>query len=170
MDFDAAAAIIAGLIGGAIMVVPLYMGIVMMPSQMKMNLFLLLGTMMLTSKPMAYATGGTTSPNKPLAYAAGAMVHAAMSIGFALIHVAVFVAFDLETELAAWGVLFGAIHWVIVGMGLGMMRFMHPLIRSGEMDDPGAFALKFPAMTAIGFFMLHIVFGVLVAVFYELLA
>ena len=170
MDFDAVAAIIAGLIAGAIMVVPLYMGIAMMPSQMKMNLFLLLGTMMLTSKPMAYATGGTTSPNKPMAYAAGAMVHAAMSIGFALIHVAVFVAFDLETELAAWGVLFGVVHWVIVGMGMGMMRFMHPLIRSGEMDDPGAFALKFPAMTAMGFFMLHIVFGVLVAVFYELLA
>ena len=62
------------------------------------------------------------------------------------------------------------VHWVIVGMGLGMMRFMHPLIRSGEMDDPGAFALKFPAMTAIGFFMLHIVFGVLVATFYEALS
>ncbi len=170
MDFDATAAIIAGLIAGAIMVVPLYMGLAMMPSQMKMNLFLLLGTMMLTSKPMAYATGGTTSPNKPLAYVVGAMVHAVMSIAIALIHVAVYEAFDLETDLAAWGVLFGFVHWVIVGMGLGMMRFMHPLIRSGEMDDPGAFALKFPAMTAIGFFMLHIVFGVLVATFYELLS
>ena len=45
------------------MVVPLYVGLSMIPSQMKMNLFLLLGTMMLTSKPMVYATGGTTSPN-----------------------------------------------------------------------------------------------------------
>ena len=157
MDFDAGAAIIAGLIGGAVMVVPLYMGIALIPNQMKMNLFLLLGTMMMFRGGM-------------MAYAAGAMIHAVMSIAFALIHVAVYIAFDLETELAAWGVLFGAIHWVIVGMGLGMMRFMHPLIRSGEMDDPGAFALKFPAMTAMGFFMLHIVFGVLVAVFYELLA
>ena len=157
MDFDAAAAIIAGLIGGAVMVVPLYMGIALIPNQMKMNLFLLLGTMMMFRGGM-------------MAYAAGAMIHAVMSIAFALIHVAVYIAFDLETELAAWGVLFGAIHWVIVGMGLGMMRFMHPLIRSGEMDDPGAFALKFPVMTVMGFFMLHIVFGVLVAVFYELLA
>ena len=170
MDFDAAAAIIAGLIAGAVMVVPLYMGIATIPNQMKMNLFLLLGTMMLTTKPMAYATGGTTSTNKPMAYVTGAMVHAVTSIAFALIHVAVFLAFDLETELAAWGVLFGVVHWVIVGMGLGMMRFMHPLIRNGQMDDPGAFALKFPAMTSIGFFMLHIVFGVLVATFYELLA
>ena len=101
MDFDAAAAIFAGLIGGAIMVVPLYAGLVMMPKQMKMNLFLLLGTMMLTSKPMAYATGGTTSPNKPMAYVAGAMVHAIMSIVFALIHVAIYTAFSLETALAA---------------------------------------------------------------------
>ena len=157
MDFDAGAAIIAGLIGGAVMVVPLYMGIALIPNQMKMNLFLLLGTMMMFRGGM-------------MAYAAGAMIHAVMSIAFALIHVAVYIAFDLETELAAWGVLLGAIHWVIVGMGLGMMRFMHPLIRSGEMEDPGAFALKFPVMTAVGFFMLHIVFGVLVAVFYELLA
>ena len=170
MDFDAAAAIIAGLIGGAIMVVPLYVGLAMIPSQMKMNLFLLLGTMMLTSKPMAYATGGTTSPNKPTAYMAGAMVHAVMSIVFALIHVAIYTAFGLETALAAWGVLFGVVHWIVVGMGMGMMRFMHPMIRSGQMDDPGAFALKFPVMTSMGFFMLHIVFGVLVAVVYEAFA
>ncbi len=170
MDFDAAAAIVAGLIGGSVMAILLYMGIAMIPNQMKMNMFLLLGTMMLTTKPMAYATGGTTSTNKPMAYVIGAMVHAVISIAFALIHVAVYTAFDLETELAAWGVLFGVVHWVIVGMGMGMMRFMHPLIRSGEMDDPGAFALKFPVMTAVGFFMLHIIFGVLVAVFYEVLA
>ena len=54
-------------------------------------------------------------------------------------------------------------------MGLGMMRSMHPLIKRGDMNAPGAFALSYPAMTAMGFFMLHIVFGILVAAFYELL-
>ncbi len=44
MSFDGGAAIGAGLIAGAVMSVLLYMGIAMMPRQMKMNLFLMLGT------------------------------------------------------------------------------------------------------------------------------
>ncbi len=155
MDYDAGAAVLAGLIGGAIMVVPLYMGMAAMPNQMRMNLLLMLGTMMIFR-------GGA------MAYAMGAMVHAGMSIVFALIHVAVYNALGLETELVAWGALFGFVHWIITGMGLGMMRFMHPVIRGGEMDDPGAFALGFPRMTAMGFFMLHIAFGVSVGAFYEI--
>ena len=151
------------------MVVPLYMGLAMMPSQMKMNLFLLLGTMMLSSKPMAYATGGTTYPNKPMAYVAGAMVHAVMSIVFGLIHVAIYAAFGLESNLVAWGLLFGAVHWVIVGMALGMMPMMHAGIKKGIIGAPGAFASSYPMMTVGGFLMLHLLFGVLVALVYSAL-
>ena len=86
MSFEAA--IYAGLIGGAAMVIPLYMGIAMIPGQMKMNLFLLLGTMMIFK-------GGMT------AYAAGAMTYTAMSIEGALIHVAVYRGIELESQLAA---------------------------------------------------------------------
>ena len=57
MDFDAGAAIVAGLIGGAAMGVLLYMGIAMMPRQMKMNLFLMLGTMVFRDKEKAYVAG-----------------------------------------------------------------------------------------------------------------
>ena len=156
MDFNGGAAVGAGLLAGAIMVIPLYMGILMLPTQMRMNLFLMLGTMM--------------TRNESMAYAMGAMMHAVMSIGFALIHVALFVAFDIDSNLAAWGVLFGFVHWMISGMGLGMLRTMHPLIRSGEMPGPGAFAISFPPMTAAGFFMMHILFGVLVGAFYEAFA
>ena len=45
--FDAVGAVVAGLIGGAVMSALLYMGIAVMPSQMRMNLFLMLGTMVL---------------------------------------------------------------------------------------------------------------------------
>jgi len=44
MDYPAT--IWAGLLGGRVMTVILYMGIGMMPSQMKMNLLYLLGSMM----------------------------------------------------------------------------------------------------------------------------
>ena len=136
------------------MVVPLYMGMAAMPNQMKMNLLLMLGTMMI------FRSGA-------MAYGMGAMVHAVMSIVFALIHVAVYNALGLESELVAWGALFGFVHWIITGMNLGMMRFVHPLIRGGDMDDPGAFALGFPPMTAMGFLTLHIVYGISVGAFYE---
>ena len=43
MSFDVGAAVGAGLIVGAVMSVLLYMGIAMMPRQMKMNLFLIWG-------------------------------------------------------------------------------------------------------------------------------
>ena len=133
----------------------LYMGIGMMPRQMKMNLFLMLGTMMFREPSMAYV--------------AGAMMHGMMSIVFGLIHVAFFTAFDLETSLAAWGILFGLVHWMVTGMGLGMMPVMHPLIRKGEMGAPGAFALNYRSMTAVGFLMLHVLFGILVGASYAAL-
>ena len=155
MSFDGGAAIGAGLIAGTAMSMLLYMGIAMMPKQMKMNLFLMLGTMFFRDRPMAYV--------------AGAMMHAMMSIVFALVHVAFFTAFDLDTSLAAWGIVFGVIHWMVSGMGLGMMPTMHPLIRRGEMAAPGAFALSYPSMTATGFLMLHVVFGVLVGASYSAL-
>ncbi len=152
MPFDGGAGALSGIIAGAIMAIVLYMGFAMMPRHMKMNLFLLLGTMM-------FGRG-------PIAYMAGAMVHAAMSVAFALAHVALFDAFELDSSLAAWGLLFGLVHWVIVGMMLGMMPVMHRGIRLGLVEAPGAYAVRYPPMTAMGFLMLHLLYGVLVGAFY----
>ena len=153
MDLDIVAAIVAGLIGGGVMAVLLYMGIWMMPTQMKMNLFQMLGTMMVPAGTMAYV--------------AGAMMHAVMSIVFGLIHASLYVAFDIDSNFLGWGLLFGFGHWVMTGIGLGMLPRMHPAIRRGDMQAPGAFAMNYPRATAIGFFMLHLVFGVVTALVYE---
>lgn len=152
MDFEPGWAILAGLIGGAVMAVILYMGIFMLPQQMKMNLFLMLGTMML--------------PVGAAAIVMGAMVHAVMSGVFGLIYGAVFSAADIDSGWAAWGLLFGLVHWAAVGMALGMLPLMHPRIRDGEMQAPGFYALSYPPMTAVGFLMLHLVFGVIVGALY----
>ncbi len=87
MEFDVEAAILPGIIGGIIMAAILYMRIAMMPRQMKMNLFLMLGTMMVKDAKMAYA--------------AGAMMHIGMPVVFGLIHVALYEAFGLESALVA---------------------------------------------------------------------
>ena len=152
VDFEPGWAILAGLIGGGVMAAILYMGNFMLPNQMKMNLFMMLGSMML--------------PVGAAAFVMGAMVHAGMSVGFGLIHGAVFAAADIDSAEWAWGLLFGLVHWAGVGMALGMLPLMHPRIRSGDIPAPGFYALSFPPMTAMGFLVLHLVFGVLVAVLY----
>ena len=65
-----------------------------------------------------------------MVYMAGAMIHAVMSVAFALAHVGVYQAFGLDSNLLAWGVLFGFGHYMAVGMALGMMPIMHPRIRA----------------------------------------
>jgi hypothetical protein len=69
------------------------MGIFMMPKLMKMDLLYMLGSMMF---------GG-----KVLAYVSGAMIHASMSVAFALARVGLYQAFDFDTNLAVWGRVLG---------------------------------------------------------------
>ena len=152
MDFEPGWAILAGLIGGTVMAVILYMGIIMLPRQMKMNLFMMLGSMML--------------PVGAAAFVMGAMIHIGMSLVFGLIHGAVFAVADIDSAEAAWGLLFGVVHWAVVGMALGMMSMIHTRMRSGEIDEPGFYALRYPPMTATGFLMLHLVFGAIVGALY----
>ena len=74
MEYNSPAAIYSGLIAGAIMLIPIYLGRMMMPEQMKMDLLKMLGTMMMP-------VGGMT-------YGIGLMIHAVMSIVFASAHAA----------------------------------------------------------------------------------
>ena len=149
--FDVGGAVVAGSLGGGVMIVLLYLGIAMMPSGMRMNLLLMLGTMVL--------------PRGLAAYVLGAMVHAMMSIAFGLIHAGVYAA-GLEPSVG-WGLLFGAVHWAIVGIGLGMIPIMHRGMRAGEIEKPGMFAMSLGPMTAMGFLGLHLVYGVIVAAVYS---
>lgn len=167
MDFELGYAILAGLAGGAAMAVLLYMGIIMLPRQMKMNLFMMLGSMVLP-----VGTG---------AFLMGAMVHAGMSAAFGLVHAAAFSILDVDANQAAWGLLFGGVHWAAAGMALGMLPLLHPRLRrggdrlashavepdqAGLLDAPGFYALNYPVMTAAGFLMLHLLFGFVVGALY----
>ena len=156
MDFNIVAALIAGIIATIVMTMVMYMGRAIMPQQMPMNILHMLGTMMTRS----------TGP----AYMMGVVMHGVMGVIFALIHVALFVAFGLEAGLIGWGILFGIGHWVIVSMGMGMMGTMHPVIRSGDMMAPGAFVKNLPMMNVMGFLMVHVIYGLVVGGLYQALA
>ena len=47
------------------------------------------------------------------------------------------------------------------------MPMMHPKMQDGTPDAPGAFATNYPMATTMGFLMLHLMFGALVGMFYE---
>jgi len=153
LEFSIGEVIGAGAIATLVMTAIMYMGKAMMPRQMPMDILYMLGSMMTLQKTPAYLTG--------------TMLHAGAGIGYAAIHVALFVAFDFEDNLWAWGLLFGAVHWAIMGMVMGMMGSMHPRMKSGDVPAPGFFVMNFPPMNAMGFLMVHLVYGVLVGALYE---
>ena len=154
MDFNASAAVYAGLIAGAVMLIPIYMGRMMMPAQMKMDLLKMLGTMLM--------------PVSGMTYGVGLVIHAMMSIIFASVHASFYLWFDIDGNLAVWGLLFGVVHWMMVGVAFGMMKSsVHRGIRDGAVEAPGFFGLNMGMMTAVGILMVHLVYGVLVGVFYE---
>ena len=156
MNYDIVAAIIAGLAATVAMTAVMYMGRGMLPQQMPMNILYLLGTMVTT--------------NTGVAYVIGTMMHVVNGIVFAIIHTALYQAFGLETGLVLWGLLFGAAHWLISGMGMGMIGGMHQLIRSGKMQAPGVMVMNLPMMNVMGFLMVHLLFGLVVGAVYEGLA
>ncbi|MFW6195643.1 MAG: DUF6789 family protein [Chloroflexota bacterium] len=153
MEWDAGAAVLAGIVGTLVMTAVLYAGKWMLPEQMPMDILRMQGTMM--------------TRNVGAAYVIGAMTHTVMGIIFALIHTALYHALGIEEGLLGWGILFGAVHWVIARMGFSMMGAMHPLMKSGEMTTPGPFAKNYPMMTVVGFLMLHVIYGLVVGSVYE---
>lgn len=157
MDYDSPAALYAGLIAGAIMLIPIYVGRMMMPDQMKMDLLKMIGTMML--------------PISGITMVVGLMIHAVMSMVFSSAHAAFYQWFDITGSLIGWGLLFGAVHWVAVGMAFGMITAStHRGIRDGDVEAPGFFAMKLGGATAMGVLVVHLLFGLMVGVFYEAFA
>ena len=153
LDFTVGSAVGAGILATLAMTAVMYMGKFMLPRQMPMDILYMLGTMMTRDKPVAYGMGS--------------MMHAAAGIGFALIHIALFVAFDIDDDLVLWGILFGAVHWMIMGMMMGMMKVMHPRIQDGTVPDPGFFLKNFPPMNIMGFLMVHLLYGLTLGALYE---
>jgi hypothetical protein len=164
-------AVLAGLAAGVAMVAMLYMATWTLPRQMKMNLLLLVGTMF--------------APVGAAAYGLGLMVHLMMSGAFGLVHGALLESAGVTSPGAGagYGVVFGLVHALAAGVALGMMPMVHPRLQSRGalapalaggpsrpdeelLDAPGLFGLNYPLMTTMGFFALHIVFGVIVGVLY----
>jgi len=104
------------------------------------------------------------NPNRVL----GWMMHFMMGIIFALIYAFLW---SLGVGSATWlnGLIFGAVHWSVVGMIMGMIPMMHAGIKSGTVQAPGLWMTNNGGtMAFVGGLMGHMVFGLVVALIYNL--
>jgi len=144
-------AVIAGLVATIVFTMVLMMAPKMgMP---KMDIVSLLGSMF-------------GKPNQAL----GWMMHLMMGMVFALIY-----AFLWSNGIGAatWtsGLVFGAVHWLIVGMVMAMIPMMHAGIKSGAVQAPGMWMTGNGGgvMAFMGGLVGHAIFGVVVALVYAAL-
>ena len=142
-------AIIAGLVGTVVLTMVMKMAPKMgMP---EMDIVGMLGSMF-------------GKPNQKL----GMMMHLLMGIVFALIYAYLW---SLGIGSATWlgGLIFGAVHWLITGMMMGMIPMMHAGIKNGAVQAPGFWMTNNGGMKAfVGGLMGHMVFGLVVVLVYNL--
>ncbi|MFZ5820192.1 MAG: DUF6789 family protein [Chloroflexota bacterium] len=103
-------------------------------------------------------------PNRSI----GWMMHFLMGVIFALIYSFVWSA---GVGSSTWinGLIFGAVHWLVVGIGMGMIPMMHAGIKSGAVKAPGLWMANNGGLMAfIGGLVGHMVFGLVVVLVYNL--
>ena len=102
--------------------------------------------------------------------ALGWMMHVMMGIVFGIVY-ALGWSLGIGSVSVAGGALFGALHWLVVGMMMGGMGMMHAGINAGTVQDPGVYMMKNGGMMAfVGGLMGHVLFGLVVALVYGMLA
>jgi len=145
-------AVIAGILGTIV-----FTAILMMAPKMgmpKMDIVSLLGSMFsVKSNPVL-----------------GWMMHLMMGVVFALIYAFLW---SRGIGAATWvyGLLFGAVHWLIVGMIMAMIPMMHVGIKSGSVKASGLYMTGNGGglMAFMGGLVGHMIFGLVVAIAYALL-
>ncbi|HEC62434.1 MAG TPA: hypothetical protein ENI27_09335 [bacterium] len=63
--------------------------------------------------------------------------------------------------------IFGAGHWLVAGMMMGVMPMMHAGIKSGTVDAPGVFTINNGGIMAfMGGMLGHMIYGIVVTLTY----
>lgn len=157
MEFQLDTAILAGLIGTAVMTAVMYMGYMM---NMRMDMPMMLGTMFL--------------PKGPAAWAVGLMMHLMMGAAFFVVYALLFDALSIESSIVGWSAIFGLVHGTAAGMAMGMMPVMHPRMATAtgpvaddRVPSPGIFATSFGLMGPMALLALHLVYGVVGGLVYN---
>ncbi len=152
MEFEFWPAVLAGLIGGGVMSM---LDWTMKPMGMRLDPHHMWATMM-------KMRGGA-------GYIVGVMFHFIISAAIALIYAIGFDVVGADDDLWAWGLLGGAVHWMIGGgMVMPMVPALHPEIPERE-PRPGLFVKNYGSFDVAGFLMTHLAYGLVVGISYAAL-
>ncbi|MEA3440096.1 MAG: hypothetical protein U9R58_07420 [Chloroflexota bacterium] len=142
-------AIIAGLAGTLVM--SMVMAIAPRMGMPKMDIVGMLGTMF----------------NKEGNQMLGWIMHLMMGIVFALIYAALWTT-GIGAPTALWGLIFGAVHWLVSGLMMGAVPMMHAGIKAGIVEAPGVYMWNTGGiMSFMGGLIGHMLFGLIVALVYS---
>lgn len=142
------AAIIAGVIGTLVFTV--LMGMAPKMSMPKMDMVGMLGSMF----------------GAPGSRVLGWVIHLMMGVVFALIYTYLW-SIGVGSATVLFGLLFGFVHWLIVGLMMGVIPMMHLGIKSGAAPAPGVYMTHNGGVKGfIGGLMGHLVFGLVVSLVY----
>ncbi|MCI0398377.1 MAG: hypothetical protein L0332_24355 [Chloroflexi bacterium] len=98
----------------------------------------------------------------------GLALHLMMGVIFALIYALLWNA-GIGAVNALWGIIFGVVHWLIVGIMMGGMPMMHAGVKAGAVAAPGVYMMNNGGLMAfMGGLIGHLVFGLVVALVYGL--
>ena len=99
----------------------------------------------------------------------GIVMHFMMGIIFAVIY-ALLWSKGIGRTSVGYGALFGTIHWLIVGLIMGMIPMLHAGIKAGTVKAPGVYMTNNGgAKGFMGGLIGHIVYGITVALVYTLI-
>ena len=96
----------------------------------------------------------------------GMAMHLMMGIIFAIIYALLWNA-GIGTVRWLWGVIFGAIHWLISGLMMGGVSMIHAGVKASTVEAPGIFMMNNGGMMAfMGGLIGHVIFRLVVAIVY----
>ena len=153
LSFDAPWAAGAGLIAGVLTMTALYLAIGLFPSVVRLDVVRAAGR----------AVGAGRAPG---VYYAGMLIFLAGTTAAGLIHAGLHQAFDVETNVSSWALLFGVGHWILNGFVLGWLGPPDPDERA-SLRSAGYFALDLPIAAVLVFLGVHLLYAAAFAAFYD---
>ena len=155
MSYDAEGAVGAGIFAGVVVTLILYVFLALFP-RVKINLLHFLGTVFQVGRAWQV-------------YPLGLLAFLVISAILGLIHASLYEAFGIDTNMVSWGLIFGIAQWLIDGALMGPASRLHPGVKTGLADDLGYFLVNERTAAAMAFLVVHLLFGVFVATFYDAL-
>lgn len=156
MDIFWSQAIVAGLVGTALMTLAIFAGRIM---GLQTDMVRVLG--------LAFVG----EDKKRQVYGVGLVIHFLFGAIFGILYAIVLTAVGAAAFVgaaAAWGALFGVVHGLGVGSVLGALPAVHPRMGSGQvLESPGFFGHRVGVGMPVALILLHVIYGVTAGVIYS---